>query len=69
MRVQGPWALLLDQDIIEKFKNNLSKVLNGFENIMEIEAFAPKEQTLLFHNIFKYILFQRCQNALLWGKG
>ena len=31
MRVQGPWAFLLDHDIIEKFKNNLSKVLNVFE--------------------------------------
>ena len=53
----------------KKFKKNLSIVLNTFENIMENEAFAPKEQMLDFHNIFKYIVFQRCQKALSWSKG
>ena len=51
-------------DNIEKLKKNLSKVLNTFENIMENGAFAF-EQMLLFHNIFKYMIFQRCQKALL----
>ena len=36
-------------------------VLNTFENIMENGA--------IFHNIFKYIVFQRRQKALLWSKG
>ena len=36
---------------------------------MENVAFAPKEQMLHFHNIFKYVIFQRRQKALLWGKG
>ena len=35
---------------------------------MENGAFAPKEQMLIFHNIFKYMIFRRHQNALLWGK-
>ena len=36
-------------DNIEKSsRKNLSKVLNTFENIMENEAFAPKEQMLYF---------------------
>ena len=40
--------------------------LNTFENIMENEAFAICS---IFHNIFKYMIFQRCQKALLWSKG
>ena len=35
---------------------------------MENGAFAPKEQMLLFHNIFKYMI-QRRQKMLLWSKG
>ena len=31
---------------LKKIKNNLSKVLNTFENIMENGAFAPKEPSL-----------------------
>ena len=49
---------------MKKFKKNLSKVLNTFENIMENGAFAP-----IFHNIFKYMIFERLQKALLWSKG
>ena len=48
---------------------NVSKLLNTFENIIENGAFAPMEQMLDFHDIFKYIVFQRCQKALLWNKG
>ena len=33
-------------DDVEKFNENLSEVLNTFENIMENGAFAPKEQML-----------------------
>ena len=36
---------------------------------MEIGAFTPKEQMLHFHDIFKYMIYQRRQNALLWSKG
>ena len=64
--------LFLDHDIIfyfltmlKKFNKNLSEVLNTFTNIMENGAFA----LFIFHNIFKYMIFQRRQNALLWGKG
>ena len=32
---------------------------------MENGAFAPKD----FHNIFKYMIFQRRQKVLLWRKG
>ena len=39
--------------------------MNNFENIMENEAFAPS----IFHNIFKYMISQRGQKALLWSKG
>ena len=34
--------------------------MNTFESIIECS---------IFHNIFKYIVFQRCQKALLWSKG
>ena len=58
--------LFLDHDIIfyfktmlKKFNEILSEVLLTFE-IMENGAFAPKEQMLIFHNIFKYMIFQRC---------
>ena len=47
----------------------ISKVLNTFENIMENRAFAPKEQMLNFHNIFKYVIFQKRQTAFLWNIG
>ena len=36
---------------------------------MENGAFAPKEQMLHFHNIFKYMIFQRPEKALSWSKG
>ena len=54
--------------MLKKINKNLSEVLNTFEN-MENGAFAPKEQMLHFHNTFKDMIFQRCQKALLWGKG
>ena len=38
---------------MKKFKKNLSKVLNTFENIMENGAFAPKEQMLHFQYYFQ----------------
>ena len=40
----------------KKKQENLSKVLNTFENIMENEAFAPKEQIFLF-SIFSNTLY------------
>ena len=49
-----PWAIFrswhhfLFLDNIEKIQENLSLVLNTFENIMENGAFAPKEQMLHF---------------------
>ena len=36
--------------------------MNNFENIME-------DIIIIFHNIFKYMIFQRRQEALLWSKG
>ena len=40
---------------------------------MENGALAPKElqksKCSIFHNIFKYMIFQRCEKALLWSKG
>ena len=67
--------LFLDHDIIvyfktmlKKIKQNLSEVLNTFENIMENEALLKKSKCSIFHNIFKYMIFQRHQKALLWGK-
>ena len=38
------WHHVLILDNIEKFKNNLSYVLNTFENIMENAAFALLEK-------------------------
>ena len=56
--------LFLDHDIIfyiyttlKKSRKKLSEVFNTFENIMGNRAFAPKEQMLIFHNIFKYMIF------------
>ena len=64
------YRLFLDHDIIfcfrqhlNKFKKNLSKVLNTFENIMENGAFAPMEQMLDFP-----LCFWR-QKALSWRIG
>ena len=54
---------------MKKIKKNLSKVLNTFENVMETGAFAPMEQMLFFHDIFKYIVFHRRQKVLSWGNG
>ena len=36
---------------------------------MENGAFAPVSKCSIFHNIFKYVIFQRRQKALLWNKG
>ena len=48
---------------------NLSKVLNTFESTMENGAFAARSKRSILHNIFKYIVFQRCQKVLSWSKG
>ena len=50
--------------MLKKINTNLNEVLNTFDNIMENGAFAP-----IFHNIFKNMIFQRRQKALLRGKG
>ena len=36
---------------------------------MENGAFAPRSKCSIFHNIFKYIVFQRRQKVLSWSKG
>ena len=43
--------------------------MNSFENIMENGAFAQKSKCSIFHDIFKYMIFQMHQKALLWSKG
>ena len=34
-----------------------------------MEHLLQKSKCSMFHNIFKYVIFQRCQKALLWSKG
>ena len=34
-----------------------------------MEHLLQKSKCSIFHNIFKYMIFQRCQNAWLWSKG
>ena len=46
---------------MKKFKKNLSKVLNTFEKIMDNGVLLM----LHFPYIFKYMIFQRRQKALL----
>ena len=36
---------------------------------MEIEHLLQMSKCSIFHNIFKYMIFQRRQKALLWSKG
>ena len=36
---------------------------------MENGAIAPRIKCSIFHNISKYVAFQRCKKALLWSKG
>ena len=38
---------------------NLSKVLNTVENIMKMEHLLQRCKCSIFHNIFKYMIFQR----------
>ena len=63
--------LYLDHDIIFYF-SNIEKIQEkfdkSFENIMENGAFAKKSKCSIFHNIFKYMIFQRRQKALSWSK-
>ena len=33
-----------------------------------MEHLLQWSKCLIFHDIFKYIIFQRCQKALSWGK-
>ena len=56
-------------DKIEKIQKKFQLSLEYFEYIMENGAFAPKSKCSIFHNIFKYVIFQRRQKALLWSKG
>ena len=60
-------GLFLDHDIISIFRQNWKKKwrnLNTFENIMEKSSICS-----VFHNILKYMVFQRHQKVLLWSKG
>ena len=34
-----------------------------------MEHWLQKSKCSIFHNIFKYMIFQRSQKALLWSKG
>ena len=34
-----------------------------------MEHLLPKSKCSIFHKIFKYMVFQRRQKALLWSKG
>ena len=34
-----------------------------------MEHLLQKSKCFIFHNIFKYMIFQRRQKALLWSKG
>ena len=36
---------------------------------MEMEHLLFWSKYSIFHNIFKYMIFQRCPKALLWSKG
>ena len=39
--------------------------MNTFENNMENAAFAPKEQSSIFHNISEYIVFKASKGAIM----
>ena len=63
------WHHFLFLDIIgKKFKKKINKILNTVEKIIENGAFALWSKCSIFYNIFKYMIFQRRQNALLWSK-
>ena len=49
--------------MLKKFNKNLSEGSKTFENILENGAFS------IFHNIIKYMIFQRRQKTLLWREG
>ena len=64
--------LFLDHDIIFFFwqhGKNSSYILNTFEILWKMEHLLQKSKSSIFHNIFKYMIFQRRQRALLWSKG
>ena len=57
------YSILDNNEKIKKLRWKLLKILrkNG--------TFAPKEQNApFFHNIFKYMRFQRCQKGFIWSK-
>ena len=60
--------LFLD-NIGKKFKENLKKVLNTFENIMENGAFAPEEQFLRFPLYFQIHDTSRASNGIIMACG
>ena len=68
--------LFLDHDIIfyflttlKKFKKHLSLVLYTLEILCKIEHLLIKSKFPIFHNIFKNMIFQRCQSAFFkWSK-
>ena len=61
---------LLHRLFLTTLEKNQPKFKLSFEYIMENRSFAPKEQMLsFFHNIFKHMIFQRCQKGVSWSKG
>ena len=54
---------------IKKIKKNLSKVLNTIKILWKMEHLLRMSKCSIFHNIFKYMIFQRRPEALLMSKG
>ena len=56
--------------MLKKFNKDLSEFFNTFEIIMENKAFAQRESKCsIFHNILKFMIFQRRHNALFRSIG
>ena len=51
--------LFFDHDIVFNFLDNIDKLTKKLSSF----------ECSIFHTIFKYLIFQRRQKALLWSKG
>ena len=68
--------LFLDHDIIFLFLDKIEKIQEKFKLsfeyclkiIWKMEHLLQKSKCSIFYNIFKYMIFQRCQKVLLWSE-
>ena len=63
------WHHFLFLDNIERIQKKFKFSFGIILKIWKMEHLLQKSKCSIFHNIFKYMIFQRRKKALLWSRG